>query len=218
MTIKQLYHLNRHHVPGRAMTIDMVLNICFVLLIGNLFGVLAASNIGYVLAHFFAITGFILLRRDRPNWPRPINLAPVWVPIAYVLAGGRPMLTIVGVGWFQNAAGGYGGTKEKVIGFSVLAISILLLFFVRRLVQDGSRSALARGHAGGSVGRRAGGDRRGAEGRDLSRAWRSGTRAAGSRTGPLIRCRSIGTVRERSRDRHDTRGPTWPRRASRQHA
>ena len=25
MTIKQLYHLNRHHVPGRAMTIDMVL-------------------------------------------------------------------------------------------------------------------------------------------------------------------------------------------------
>ena len=135
MTIKQLYHLNRHHVPGRAMTIDMVLNICFVLLIGNLFGVLAASNIGYVLAHFFAITGFILLRRDRPGWPRPINLAPMWVPVAYVLAVIVAIFTIVGVGWFQTSAGGYGGTKEKVIGFSVLGISILLFFF-RRLVQD----------------------------------------------------------------------------------
>ena len=29
-------------MPGRAMTLDMVLNICFVLLIGNIFGVLAA--------------------------------------------------------------------------------------------------------------------------------------------------------------------------------
>ena len=57
MTIKQLYSLNRWNVPGVAMTMDMVINICFVLFIGNIFGILAASNIGYVLAHFFAITG-----------------------------------------------------------------------------------------------------------------------------------------------------------------
>jgi amino acid transporter len=138
MTIKQLYHLNKHHVPGRAMTIDMVLNICFVFLIGNIFGVLAASNIGYVLAHFFAITGFILLRRSRPDWPRPIHLGAIWVPIAYVLAAIVAVLTVIGVGWFQTSAGGYGGTKEKIIGFSVLAISILL-FFYRRLVQDKER-------------------------------------------------------------------------------
>jgi amino acid transporter len=138
MTIKQLYHLNKHHVPARAMTIDMVLNIGFVFLIGNIFGVLAASNIGYVLAHFFAITGFILLRRDRPNWPRPINLGAAWVPIAYLLALIVAVFTVVGVGWFQTSAGGYGGTKEKLIGFSVLAISILL-FFYRRIVQDKER-------------------------------------------------------------------------------
>ena len=47
------------------------------------------------------------------------------------------VLTIVGFGWFQVAAGGYGGTKEKVIGISVLAIGVLLFFF-RRIVQDGS--------------------------------------------------------------------------------
>ena len=56
------------------MTVDMVVNILLVLFIGNIFGILAASNLGYVLAHMFALSGFVLLRRDRPNWPRPIKL------------------------------------------------------------------------------------------------------------------------------------------------
>ena len=47
---------------------------------------------------------------------------------------------VVGFGWFQIAGGGagYGGTKEKIIGFCVLAGS-LLLFLFRRIVQDGER-------------------------------------------------------------------------------
>ena len=47
------------------------------------------------------------------------------------------VFSIVGIGWFQIAGGGavYGGTKNKIIGFSVLAIS-LLLFVFRRMVQD----------------------------------------------------------------------------------
>ena len=138
MTIKQLYSLNRWNVPGLAMTMDMVINICFVLFVGNIFGILAASNIGYVLAHFFAITAFILLRRDRPDWPRPIALSPVWVPIAWVLAVITAVLTVFGVLWFQIAAGGYGGTTEKLIGFGVLIVAILLYLF-RRIVQDGQR-------------------------------------------------------------------------------
>jgi amino acid transporter len=138
MTIKQLYHLNRFHVPGRAMTLDMCVNLFFVFFIGNIFGILAASNIGYVLAHFFALSAFILLRKDRPDWPRPIKLSVIWVPIAGFFALGALVLTIVGVGWFQTAAGGYGETKEKIIGIGVLAISILL-FFYRRIVQAGAR-------------------------------------------------------------------------------
>ncbi len=89
------------------MTLDMLVNICFVF-IGNIFGILAASNIGYVLAHFFAITGFILLRRDRPEWPRPIMLSRAWIPIAWILGIITAVLTVFGVGWFQPrpAAGG----------------------------------------------------------------------------------------------------------------
>jgi amino acid transporter len=135
MTVKQLANLNRFSVPGTAMTMDMIVNILFVLLVGNIFGILAASNLGYVLAHMFALSGFVLLRRDRPNWPRPIKLSGIWVPIAGILSVWCLILTVVGFGYFQNAAGGYGGTKEKVIGVGVLAIG-LLLFFFRRIVQD----------------------------------------------------------------------------------
>jgi amino acid transporter len=138
MTIKQLYSLNRFGVPGRAMTLDMVVNIGFVWFVGNIFGILAASNLGYVLAHFFAITAFILLRRDRPAWPRPIRLADYWVWVAGVLAAFCALLTVIGFGWFHVAAGGYGGTKEKIIGLAVLALGIALFLF-RRIVQDGER-------------------------------------------------------------------------------
>ena len=138
MTVRQLGTLNRWHVPGNAMTVDMVVNILFVLFIGNIFGVLAASNLGYVLAHMFALSGFVILRRTRPNWPRPIQLGSIWTPIAAVLAIWCAVLTVVGFGWMQVAAGGYGDTKEKVIGVSVLVLGILLFLF-RRIVQDKER-------------------------------------------------------------------------------
>jgi amino acid transporter len=136
LTVRQLGRLNRYGVPGNAMTLDMVINILFVLLIGNIFGILAASNIGYVFANIAGISAFILLRRDRPQWPRPIKLAAYWVPIAFALTAAFIVFEIVGVGWFQTAAGGYGkGAQVKIIGFGVLAISFVLFLF-RRIVQD----------------------------------------------------------------------------------
>src|SRR3954470_5347574 len=140
LTIRQLGHLNRYHVPGTAMSLDAVINILFVLFVGNLFGILVASNIGYVLANMFAIGAFILRRKDRPNWPRPIKLPSYWIPIAGVLFAAFAVFSVVGIGWLQIAGGGavYGGTKERLIGFGVLGISILLFLF-RRIVQDGER-------------------------------------------------------------------------------
>ena len=135
LTIKELGRLNRFHVPGNAMTLDMVVNILFVLFIGNLFGILAASNIGYVLSHVFALSAYVLLRKDRPLWPRPIKLPAYMTGVAAVLCAAFILFTVVGVGWFQTAAGGYGGDKEKIIGFSVLVIAVIL-FLYRRIVQD----------------------------------------------------------------------------------
>jgi amino acid transporter len=143
LTIKELGRLNRFNVPGNAMSLDMGVNILFVLFLGNLFGILVASNIGYVLANMFAIGAFVLLRKDRPNWPRPIKLPSYWVPIATGLFAAFALFSVVGIGWFQIAGGGavYGGTKNKIIGFSVLAAS-LLLFLFRRWVQDKERPHL----------------------------------------------------------------------------
>ena len=41
--------------------------------------ILVFSNLGYVLCHVFATSGFLLLRKDRPNWPRPIKVNSIWV-------------------------------------------------------------------------------------------------------------------------------------------
>ena len=75
MTIRELGVLNRFHVPGRAMTLDALLNIFLITYFTGVLPILAVSNIGYVFATCCALSGFLLLRRDRPNWPRPIRLS-----------------------------------------------------------------------------------------------------------------------------------------------
>jgi amino acid transporter len=133
VTIKELYHLNRFHVPARAMTLDMAINILLVLFVGNILAILVAGNLGYMSAHFFALTGFLLLRKDRPNWPRPIRLARPWVGVAALLAAVNAFFIIIGAS--NPSLTGYGGTKETWIGVGVLLISVVL-FVYRRRVQD----------------------------------------------------------------------------------
>jgi amino acid transporter len=133
VTVKELYHLNRFHVPARAMTLDMLINILLVLFVGNILAILVAGNLGYMSAHFFALTGFLLLRRDRPNWPRPIRLASPWVLVAGLLAAINAFFIIIGAS--NPSLTGYGGTKETWIGVGVLLISVLLYVY-RRAVQD----------------------------------------------------------------------------------
>ena len=134
MTIKELYHLNSYHVPARAMFLDMIVNLALVFFVGNVLAILVAGNLGYMSAHFFALTGFLLLRRDRPNWPRPIKLAPAWLGVAALLAAINGFFIIYGASHPELT--GYGGSKETWIGIGVLLFSIVLFAF-RRIVQDG---------------------------------------------------------------------------------
>jgi amino acid transporter len=136
MTIKQLYHLNRFHVPARAMTVDLVVNVLLVLFISSNLAILYMSNIGYMLAHVFALSGFLLLRRDRPNWPRPIKVGRVWLGIAAVLVVFNAVLVAFGI--FNPTLTGYGTWTDMFIGVGVLVGSVLL-FFYRRIVQDKQR-------------------------------------------------------------------------------
>jgi amino acid transporter len=133
MTIKWLNHLNHHRMPGRAMTLDLIVNLGLLFFVGNVLGILFASNVGYMTAIAFSVGAFALLRKDRPAWPRPIKLSGFWVPLAVILAVFNAALVIVGV--TNPSLTGYGGTKETVIGFALL-LSSLVFFVFRRIVQD----------------------------------------------------------------------------------
>src|SRR5271165_2133893 len=133
MTVKQLYHLNKYHVPGRAMSVDMVVNILLILFISSNLAILYMSNIGYVVAHILALSGFLLLRRDRPNWPRAIKVGPAWVGLAAVFLVVNIVFLVYGV---ANPALAYATSfKDVWIGFGILVASVLLYVF-RRLAQD----------------------------------------------------------------------------------
>jgi amino acid transporter len=133
MTIKQLYHLNHRGIPARAMTLDMIVNLGLIFFIASPLAILVAGNLGYMSAHFFAVAAFVLLRKDRPAWPRPIKLPSYWVPIAVIICAFNAVLIAVGAS--SASLTGYGGKKELWIGIGVLLISVLL-FVYRRVVQD----------------------------------------------------------------------------------
>jgi amino acid transporter len=133
MTVKQLARLNRYFVPGRAMTVDVIVNLVLMFSLSSTLSILAAGNLGYILAHVFALSGFILLRKDRPGWPRPIKLAAVWVPVAGILAALNGLFIAIGSWSFELT--GYGGLRQLLIGIGVLLFSVLL-FLYRRVVQD----------------------------------------------------------------------------------
>ena len=133
MTIKQFNHLNSRGLPARAMLADLVLNSVMIVFVGNTLGIIFASNIGYMVATVMVLAGFVLLRRDRPDWPRPIRVPGPLVPLAAVLALVNAVFLVVAFLYPGDA--GYGGTAEQIIGVGVLLAS-LALYAYRRLVQD----------------------------------------------------------------------------------
>ncbi len=156
MTIKQLGVLNRYHVPARAMTVDLVVNVGLVLFISSNLAILYMSNIGYVLCHVFALSGFLLLRKDRPNWPRPIKVGAAWVPIAALCVLNAVFLASAR---FAPKLNGYGTWTDFGIGVGILVASLLLFFFRRH--RPGWREHPLPG------GRAAGAGREGAGGAEL---------------------------------------------------
>jgi amino acid transporter len=133
LTIKQFGKLNRFHVPGNAMTLDLVVNVCLVLFISSNLAILYMSNIGYIACHVFALSGLLLLRKDRPNWPRPIKLPPPWIVVAAFLCLFNAVILVVGA--LAPKLNGYGTWTDFAIGVGILLASILLFIF-RRVVQD----------------------------------------------------------------------------------
>ncbi len=140
MTLRGLGRLNRHNVPGAAMTLDAVVNIGLLFFFDTTLGILAAGNLGYILAHIAALSGVLLLRKDRPLWPRPYRLSGTWMGITAVLLVANIVFTLVGFAYFKDTgyASGvnwFGVSKELWIGVLILAMGVALYVY-RRVVQD----------------------------------------------------------------------------------
>ena len=133
MTIKAFGKLSSFHVPARAMTLDLVVNIVLVLLIKSNLAILYMSNIGYVLAHVFALVGLPAVA------PRPAQLAETdqdrsgWLPVAAFLCVLNAVFLVVGA--LAPKLNGYGTWTDFAIGVGILVAS-LLLFVYRRVVED----------------------------------------------------------------------------------
>ena len=133
MTLKQFGILSKRKVPGVAMTMDMVLNVLLIVFFHGVIAILAVSNVGYVLATVCALFGFVLLRKDRPNWPRPIKLSAPWVGIAFILGCVNLFLLVCG-GFLYADEYGY-GIDKTLIGLAVLVVAFLMYIY-RCIVQD----------------------------------------------------------------------------------
>jgi amino acid transporter len=79
------------------------------------------------------VIGFLLLRRDRPSWPRPIRLGRAWVPVAVAVAAFNATILLAGA--TNPGLSHAGGTKEVLIGLLLLSFGAVL-FVYRQLVQD----------------------------------------------------------------------------------
>lgn len=130
---KQFEKTNRHGVPARAIYAAVFLNIVLIIFISNPISILVAANLGYLLAILLALAGFLLLRRDHPEYNRPFRARRFAVPLAVVLVGYTAAVLIVGA--LSSELSGYGGPKELAIGVCILALS-LVLYVYRRRVQE----------------------------------------------------------------------------------
>ncbi|MGV9824567.1 MULTISPECIES: APC family permease [unclassified Gordonia (in: high G+C Gram-positive bacteria)] len=136
MTITWFDHVNKHNVPNRGMYVDVAANICAVLFLPTTVAVLAASNMGYVLCHVFALSAVLLLRKDRPGLARPMRLSTPWLWVAGALAVFNLVILVVGSTSFSKT--GYGGINEFIVGVSLLVLGCVLYIY-RRTVQDRTR-------------------------------------------------------------------------------
>ena len=84
------------------------------------------------------MSGFLLLRKDRPNWPRPIKVNSIWLPIAGALAAFDLLLLVWG-GWNSGLA--CGNTSKTIVfeGIGVLCIAAVL--YIIRVVVPGQADA-----------------------------------------------------------------------------
>jgi len=140
LTIRQLGRLNRHGAPVAALCTGAAAGAIVVVAVDNPLGLFAAGNLGYVLAHVAALSGFLLLRRDEPERSRPLRLPAPWTAAAGLLLVLNLAILGAGIVWFGDTPWASGSTwlgvaRELWIGLGLLAAGLGTHEY-RRRIQD----------------------------------------------------------------------------------
>lgn len=97
-------HLNKHHVPDFAMMTNVGASM-LIACMGGAIEIYAFSNVGYLGSFVPVLIGYYLLRKDRPNVPRPFRLPEGFKYLALALAALYFFVWLVG-GIIYSTIGG----------------------------------------------------------------------------------------------------------------
>jgi basic amino acid/polyamine antiporter, APA family len=131
--------VNRHHVPGRAIWAQAALGIAFLLFFD--FEQLT-DNVVFIsfLMYALAAVGLLVLRRVRPDLPRPYKVPgyPV-VPILFIVAS----LTFVGYLLYDQFANLSLDNLNRLAGLGVVAAGVpVYALYRRRIVREAKAQGL----------------------------------------------------------------------------
>ncbi|AIY02005.1 putative amino acid permease [Arthrobacter sp. PAMC 25486] len=139
ITIRAVGKLNKRGIPIRALNVMLILNIVVLVVLKSPLAIIVTGNLGYILTHIFAVSGFFILRKDRPDAKRPIRLPSFFVPLSVALTVVMAVILVVGATGFSVT--GYGGFKELAIALCVLAAGVVIWIFVKK---DDAKKAATR--------------------------------------------------------------------------
>lgn len=134
VTVRGLGVVNKRGVPVRSLNVMLVMNVVVLVVLQNPLAIIVTGNLGYILTHILAVSGFFLLRKDRPNAKRPVRLPNFFLPLSIALSVIFTIILIVGATGFGVT--GYGGFKELAIAIGILILGVVIWRFTRHEGQN----------------------------------------------------------------------------------
>lgn len=122
LTLQGYGRLNRHGVPVGSIGWDAAITVLLLAIFGgDIVGVVAAANVGYLVVFTLLPVAYVLVRR-RAAGPAPFRLPGLFVPLALAIAAFNALLFVVG--------GSQWGGKTMGTGIA-LTLAFLPLYLLR---------------------------------------------------------------------------------------
>jgi amino acid transporter len=139
---KILAHTNRHGTPWVSLLVIAVFNLALISM-GNAAAVLAASAIGYTIAHGLSLFAYVISKKD-PSYAaldRPFRAPKNWTRIGLFFGLFNVPLCVIGVVYLNSLEIGWTST---IVAFGVLAVYLpIWLYTQHELKRNNKKAALA---------------------------------------------------------------------------